>query len=107
MASQRSDILAIVPALNEEGAVGKVVGEILQLSPAIDVVVIDDGSTDATARIASEAGAQVISLPYNLGIGGAVQTGFKYAHEKGYRIAVQAIGPQRRRFGAKSFWIPN
>ena len=92
-----SDMLAIIPAFNEEGAVGKVVEEIRRLRPAIDVVVIDDGSTDETADVARKAGARVVSLPFNLGIGGAVQTGFKYAAEKGYDVAVQVDGDGQHR----------
>jgi len=85
-------ILAIVPAYNEEGAIKKVVEEIQSVQPHIDIVVIDDGSTDRTVDIARNAGARVISLPFNLGIGGAVQTGFKYAAERAYEAAVQVDG---------------
>ncbi len=84
-------VLAIVPALNEEGAIGGVVKEILGGALA-DVLVVDDGSTDATAERAREAGARVIEMPFNLGIGGAVQTGYLYAVRAGYDIAVQVDG---------------
>jgi len=85
-------ILAIVPALNEERNVGKVVAELRAHPRAIEVLVVDDGSTDATATVARAQGARVISLPFNLGIGGAVQTGFKYAQRHDYDIALQVDG---------------
>ena len=97
MTEKKSDILAIVPAYNEEGAIRRVVEEIQRVRPRIDVVVIDDGSTDGTAVAAREVGAGVISLPFNLGIGGAVQTGFKYADEKAYETAVQVDGDGQHR----------
>ncbi|MDX6653217.1 MAG: hypothetical protein QOG09_1656 [Solirubrobacterales bacterium] len=85
--------LAIVPAYNEQSSVGEVVAELHRHHPEFDVVVIDDGSTDATAATATEAGATaVIQHPFNLGIGGAVQSGFKYAQRHGYDIAVQVDG---------------
>jgi glycosyltransferase involved in cell wall biosynthesis len=84
--------VAIVPARNEEGAVGGVVSEIRAFDPGLDVVVIDDGSTDQTAANAAAAGAFVITLPFNLGIGAAVQTGFKFALERGYGLAVRLDG---------------
>src|SRR3954452_16372773 len=84
--------LAIVPAYNEEGRVASVVQEIHREAPAFDVLVIDDGSTDGTARSAREAGAQVLVHPFNLGIGGAMQSGYRYACEQGYYEAVQVDG---------------
>ncbi|MDX6423741.1 MAG: hypothetical protein QOI67_1212 [Gaiellaceae bacterium] len=84
--------LAIVPALNEEASIAGVVGELLAYDPALRVVVVDDGSTDRTAELARSAGAKVISLPFTLGIGGAVQTGFRYAWEQGFDVAVRADG---------------
>ncbi len=88
----RGTILAVVPAHNEAGAIGGVVDEIRAFDPAYDVVVVDDGSTDGTAAIAAAHGAAVVTLPFNLGIGGAVQTGFKYALEQGYELAVRLDG---------------
>jgi glycosyltransferase involved in cell wall biosynthesis len=84
--------LAIVPAHNEEGAITSTVGEIHSFAPDFDVLVIDDGSTDMTAASAEAAGAMVVRLPFNLGIGGAMQTGYIYAQEHGYQIAVQIDG---------------
>ena len=85
-------IVAVVPAFDEEGAIGSVVEEIRAFDPAIDVVVVDDGSTDGTAANADAAGAAVVRLPFNLGIGAAVQTGFRYALEHGYDVAVRLDG---------------
>ena len=84
--------VAIVPAHNEAGAVGGDVDELRAFDPLLDVVVVDDGSTDSTAAVARDRGAAVVRLPYNLGIGGAVQTGFKYALERGYDVAVRLDG---------------
>jgi glycosyltransferase involved in cell wall biosynthesis len=84
--------LAIVPALNEAGSIVEVVSEIRDFDPEMDVLVVDDGSTDETAAVAAEAGARVIRLPVNLGIGGAVQAGYLYAYEHGFDIAVQVDG---------------
>jgi glycosyltransferase involved in cell wall biosynthesis len=84
--------LAIIPAYNEQGAIRATVEDVRDHAPDFDVLVIDDGSTDETAAIARAAGAQVLALPFNLGIGGAVQAGYKYALERGYDIAVQVDG---------------
>jgi glycosyltransferase involved in cell wall biosynthesis len=84
--------LAIVPALNEAASIAEVVSEIRDYDRDIEVLVIDDGSTDATAAIAEAAGARVIRLPVNLGIGGAVQAGYLYAFERGFDVAVQVDG---------------
>jgi len=84
--------LAIVPAYNEEESVAGVVEQVHAVDPGMDVVVVDDGSVDRTAEHAQAAGARVLRLPFNLGIGGAMQTGFRYAHEHGYDVAVQVDG---------------
>ena len=84
--------LAIVPAYNEAGMVARVVRDIHRAAPDFDVVVIDDGSIDETAAEAAAEGAAVIRHPYNLGIGGAVQSGFKYALRNGYQVAAQVDG---------------
>jgi len=90
--TDRSSCLAVVPAYNEEATVGGVVAALHRHTPQLDVLVIDDGSTDATGRCAEEAGARVLRLPFNLGIGGAVQAGFKFADEHGYEFMVQVDG---------------
>lgn len=82
-------VLVIVPAWNEEESVGVTVSEVLRADSSYDVVVIDDGSTDGTARVAAEAGATVLSLPFNLGVGGAMRTGFSWAERCGYSRAIQ------------------
>jgi glycosyltransferase involved in cell wall biosynthesis len=84
--------LAVVPAFNEEQNIGRVVDELHEFDPGLDVVVISDGSIDRTAAVAREHGAYVIRLPFNLGIGGAVQTGFRYGWENGYELAVRCDG---------------
>lgn len=84
--------IAIVPARNEAGAIAGVIAELRAFDPGFDVVVVDDGSADRTAELAAAAGAAVVRLPFNLGIGGAVQTGFKYALEHGYEVAVRLDG---------------
>jgi len=89
---RRDRIVAIVPALNEAGVIGRVVDEIREADARIEVVVVDDASTDDTAGIARARGATVLQLPFNVGIGGAVQTGFKYALEQGYDLAVRLDG---------------
>jgi glycosyltransferase involved in cell wall biosynthesis len=84
--------IAILPAYNEERNIGRVLDELRAIDPGLDVVVVSDGSTDRTAEVASARGAYVIRLPFNLGIGGAVQTGFRYAWEEGYELAVRLDG---------------
>jgi glycosyltransferase involved in cell wall biosynthesis len=88
----RCRCLAVVPAYNEASVVGPVVIALRRHAPQLDIVVIDDGSTDKTAERAAKAGARVLRLPFNLGIGGAVQAGFKYALEHGYAFMVQVDG---------------
>jgi hypothetical protein len=84
--------VAIVPAFNESGAVGRVVDEIRGAHPGVDVVVVDDASTDDTAAVAEARGAVVLRLPFNVGIGGAVQTGFRFALDENYDRAVRLDG---------------
>ena len=92
MSAESMRRIAIVPALNEEQAIGGVIDELRAFDPGLDVVVISDGSADRTAEVAAEHGAHVVRLPFNLGIGGAVQTGFQYAHQNGYELVVRCDG---------------
>jgi len=84
--------LVIVPAFNEEGNLPKLLDELMSYRDRYDVLVVDDGSRDDSAQIARERNVPVVQLPANLGIGGAVQTGFKYALVKNYDIVVQLDG---------------
>jgi len=83
---------AIVPAYNEAGSIGGVVAELQTAHPEFEIVVVDDGSTDETAALARRAGAEVVVLPFNLGIGGAVQTGLEWARRRGCDLVVQVDG---------------
>lgn len=85
-------LLAIVPAYNESGAIASTVADLREHAPQFDVLVVDDGSSDDTAQLAREAGAHVLELPFNLGIGGAVQAGYIYARDHDYDVAVQVDG---------------
>jgi hypothetical protein len=87
--NQNTRNLIIIPALNEEKNLPIVVNSIRESCPDFHIVVIDDGSTDNTKAVAERLGCDVVSLPFNLGIGAAVQTGFLFAKEHGYDIAVQ------------------
>jgi glycosyltransferase involved in cell wall biosynthesis len=82
-------VLIIVPAWNEQDAIAGTVAEIRQCVPHADLLVIDDGSHDQTAQRAAAAGATVCPLPFNLGVGGAMRTGYRYALRHGYDAAVQ------------------
>jgi glycosyltransferase involved in cell wall biosynthesis len=84
--------IAIVPAFNEEQNIGRLLDELRGVDPDLEVVVVSDGSTDRTAGVATARGARVVRLPFNVGIGGAVQTGFRYAWERGYELAVRLDG---------------
>lgn len=82
-------ILVVLPAYNEAASVGRVVEEVRRLNPDADTLVIDDGSLDGTASVARSAGARVCRLPFNLGVGGAMRAGFRYALRHGYDVVVQ------------------
>jgi glycosyltransferase involved in cell wall biosynthesis len=81
-------VLVVIPARNEAASVGQVISRVTTLHPGFDVLVIDDDSRDETAKRALQAGARVLRAPVNLGYGGAVQTGFKYAYGHGYDLVV-------------------
>jgi glycosyltransferase involved in cell wall biosynthesis len=86
-------ILVIIPVYNESASIEQVVQEVKAEHPEYDILVVNDASNDNSGAIAESTGlASVVSLPYNLGIGGSVQTGFKYAREKDYDIALQFDG---------------
>lgn len=85
-------MLILIPAYNEEGALGGVVSEVHAVMPGVPVLVVDDCSIDATAHTARAAGARVLSLPHHLGLGGAVQAGYKLAFELGYDYVIRVDG---------------
>lgn len=87
-----SRTLVVIPALNEEASIGDVIATIRQHMPGVDVAVVNDGSTDATGSCVSAAGAILLDLPYNVGIGAAVQTGFIFAAEHGYEVVIRSDG---------------
>lgn len=85
-------VLIIVPAFNEEGAIAGVVRSVQEHMPGIPVLVIDDGSVDSTILRARSAGAEVLTLPHHLGLGGCVQTGYKLAYELGFEYVIRIDG---------------
>jgi glycosyltransferase involved in cell wall biosynthesis len=92
MSAPASPLLIIVPAFNEEAAVGDVVRSVGRAMPGVPVLVIDDCSTDGTIAVAREAGARVLTLPHHLGLGGCVQAGYKLAYELGYEYVIRVDG---------------
>ncbi len=88
--------LVVIPAFNESASVGTLVQRLHRALPGVDLLVIDDGSTDSTAR-AVPGFVRVVSLPFNLGIGGAMQTGYRFAAMNGYDIAIQVDGDGQHR----------
>ena len=82
-------LLVVVPAWNEAASVSGVVAEVRAAVPQAECLVVDDGSSDDTAELARAAGARVLRLPYNLGVGGAMRAGFRYARDRGYSTVVQ------------------
>ena len=87
-----SAYLAVVPAYNESASIVAVIEALREYAPNFDTLVVDDGSSDDTDVLAFRAGAKVLKLPFNVGIGGAVQTGFVYAREHGYDFLAQVDG---------------
>ncbi|MCM8769225.1 MAG: glycosyltransferase family 2 protein [Candidatus Omnitrophica bacterium] len=86
---KRQKILVVIPALNEALTISKVIAGVKDSLPEVDILVVDDGSTDETAKLAKTAGARVLQHPFNLGVGSALQTGFKYAGKEGYTLVIQ------------------
>ena len=87
-----SKVLLIIPAYNEEESLRSLIEEIKAVCPEVDYLVVNDCSSDDTERLLEELGANYISLPCNMGIGGAVQSGYRYAAQNGYDIAIQIDG---------------
>lgn len=90
--AQQPRTLFIIPALNEADSIAYVVTRLREQAPWADVLVIDDGSTDDTAALAEGAGAMVLHMPYNVGIGASVQTGFQFAAQQGYARVIRSDG---------------
>lgn len=86
---RQHNTLVIMPAWNESESIGNTIREVYEFGPACDVLVVDDGSRDNTAQVARSAGATVVELPFNMGVGGAMRTGFKYAKLQGYQQVIQ------------------
>ena len=84
-----SRLLVVIPAWNEQEALPAVIAEVRSTRPECDVLVVDDGSADATATVAAAAGARVCQLPFNIGVGGAMRAGYRYAWRNGYDVVAQ------------------
>ena len=89
LAPDPKEVIIIIPAYNEEGNLLSLIKNIRSKISGVDILIIDDGSADRTARVAEKAGALVASLPFNMGYGAALQTGFKYALMNRYRYVIQ------------------
>jgi glycosyltransferase involved in cell wall biosynthesis len=81
--------IVVIPAFNESEALPATIAGLRAAQPGLDLVVVDDGSTDSTAEVARSLGVQVLSLPFNMGIGGALRCGFRFAVREGYERGVQ------------------
>jgi glycosyltransferase involved in cell wall biosynthesis len=91
-APRPGSLLILVPAFNEEEAIGAVIREIRETVPETSILVVDDCSGDATVSVARNAGADVMSLPHHLGLGGAVQAGYRLAYELGFDYVIRIDG---------------
>ncbi len=87
--NDRARVLVIVPAFDEEESLPRTLDEVRAVAPAVDLLVVDDGSRDGTAQVARARGVPVVRHPLNLGVGGALETGFRWAVERGYDVGVQ------------------
>ena len=92
LAPGREKLLIVIPCFNEEGAIGQVIRDIAGVLPGVPVLVIDDASADGTVVVAEAAGAAVLPLPHHLGLGGAVQAGYKLAYELGFEFVIRVDG---------------
>ncbi len=90
--SQKEKVLIVIPALNEAGPIASVIQQVREEIPGAQVLVVNDGSTDETEQKAKAAGAKVLSHPFNMGYGVALQTGYKYALKYGYEYVLQMDG---------------
>ena len=91
-AGQPNQVMILIPAYNEEGAVADVIREVNQVMPRVPVLVVDDSSSDETVSRAKSAGGDVLCLPHHLGLGGCVQAGYKLAYELGYDYVIRVDG---------------
>ncbi len=89
---KNSETIVLIPAYNEEKCLATLLDEVITKVPELDLIVIDDGSTDRTESIIEQKGVDSLFLPCNLGVGGAVQAGFQHAYESGYKYAVRIDG---------------
>jgi glycosyltransferase involved in cell wall biosynthesis len=99
---ENARLLILIPAFNEEGAVAGVVEEVRRVIPGAAILVVDDCSEDATAAVARAAGADVLPMPYHLGLGGCVQAGYRLAFELGYDYVIRVDGDGQH----DPFYIP-
>lgn len=89
MSYSANQVLIVMPAYNESEVIADVIAEVRSTVPDADILVVNDGSTDSTSFVARTAGARVLELPFNLGVGGAMRLGFRYASDNGFPVAVQ------------------
>ena len=92
MQTDLSTTLIVIPAFNEEAVIADVLSEVFETNPGVTCLVVDDGSHDRTSEVARAVGALVATLPYNLGVGGAMRVGFNYALANGFENVVQVDG---------------
>ncbi|AYF98352.1 glycosyltransferase family 2 protein [Protaetiibacter intestinalis] len=89
MGNETPRVLVVIPAYNEAETLPAVIRELQRVAPEVDCLVVDDGSRDGTAAVAQASGARTASLPFNLGVGGAMRTGYRYGAAHGYDVVVQ------------------